>query len=337
MTFKQKRKASELQDNHNHEEVKKVKKETRQCNICTKSFTDLLKHYHKHANKNPTLSNWEEYLLLMISFKGIYWLAYIYGVLPESLINSVTNPTEIAKTDFMESVKLLLWQKVPDLMKQLWSSIKREYFHATALKKQYEMLKSEVQKSKWIICCELAKCAHKCVQICSPKITKPLTNKELMICMNNQTFLKKVNDIDTNYRLTDSTHIIGLLHDCEKVGMDLNLVWKEIEKQGQLFPTTMLSILQKGPSFYMSTLETITIEKLMTPIQELLNRQNKLIEDLQQRVDHFQKDQEQIMKDQEITTMDVNEIKMDVNEIKMDMKAVNEIKTDVKAILNSIM
>jgi hypothetical protein len=190
----------------------------------------------------------------------------------------------------MRSVKLLFWEKVPHLMIQLWSYIKRNYFHASGLNNDFERLKVQVSETKWNIRCVLAKGAHKCLQTCLQKKSKPLTKKELMICMTNQTFLKRVNDIDSNYKLTESSHIVGLLHDCDKVGMDLNLVWQEIEKQGQLFPGSMLSVLQNGPLFLMSTLEAIAIEKLMTPIKELLNKQEKMIEDLQQQVEQIKAD-----------------------------------------------
>ena len=101
--------------------------------------------------------------------------------------------------------------------------------------------------------------------------------------MGDKQFMEQLKTIKTNFKtfqLSNSKDVVELLYDCNRIGIDLNQVWSELEANANSFPIEMLRVLQSGPQLYIETWGRITTQQILIPITQRIDYIQKQIEDI---------------------------------------------------------
>ena len=193
-------------------------------------------------------------------------------------------------------------------MKHLWTKINVTEMSGSGLNKNFEDLKIFKEKIKWNIVRDIS---SSCSKFLSNFLQKEFLPKvtDIKTIKKDKLFMQTVQQISRNtegFELEHSRHVVQLLYDCNRVGIDLNQVWSEIETKASTFPLQMLSLLRGSPDMYIETWGRISSEQLILPIKS--------------RMDEIQQTIQQLLKDQNQIQNQINNVesKLDNVESKLD-------------------
>lgn len=221
--------------------------------------------------------------------------------------------------------KLLLWSQVPEVMKQLWTRVQITEMSGSGLKKNFLDLKIFKEKLKWNVVREIS---SGCSKFLSNILQKELLQKvtDIKTIKKDKLFMQTVQQISRNtegFELEHSKHVVQLLYDCNRVGIDLNQVWSEIETKASTFPLQMLSLLRGSPDMYIETWGRISSEQLILPIKSRMD-------EIQQTIQQLVNDQKQMFEQQ-------NQIKDQINNVELKIGNVeSKLNAKLDAILNCV-
>lgn len=197
----------------------------------------------------------------------------------------------------------MLWNKVPDLMKKLWTRIHVNEMYGSGVSKKFKDLIQFRKKYKWNIVREIAYgCSKFLSSILDKRNVKKIT--DIKTITRDKPFMEQVRQINqtsTGYELEHSKHVVQLLYDCSRVGIDLNQVWSEIEHKANSFPLQMLSFLKGSPEMYIETWGRISSEQLLIPITK--------------RMDQITQTIQQILEEQTLIKHQINNVEAKVDAI----------------------